>query len=263
LIANFLASLFDEGYQYSSIAGHRAALSSFFEVFEPELDLNAALITKLMKGFFRQRPSKPKYSCIWDIQRVLDLLASWGPSDKLELKQLTLKTAMLLALCAPKRVSELSRLTMSSCQVSADRWKFFIEGMTKNRGMGPAHTACYDRFPDNLLLCPISTLEVYLARVKPPNNESLLRSLNKPFGSVSSTTVARWLRTVIAEAGISLEFGAHSTRSASTSAAAAAGMSAPQILAAANWAKSGSTFQKVYWKESVERESFSTTVLAG
>jgi hypothetical protein len=66
---------------------------------------------------------------------------------------------------------------------------------------------------------------------------------------VTATTVARWLKEVLGSSGVDKHFSAHSTRAASTSLAAAKGLSAAQILAAADWNPKESTFQKFYLKE--------------
>ncbi|CAH1248153.1 C16orf58 [Branchiostoma lanceolatum] len=66
---------------------------------------------------------------------------------------------------------------------------------------------------------------------------------------VGSTTIARWIKTVLELAGVDVStYSAHSTRGASTSAAAAAGVSLTNILKAADWSRE-STFQKFYRRE--------------
>ena len=62
------------------------------------------------------------------------------------------------------------------------------------------------------------------------------------------STIARWLKSVLAKAGIDINvFKAHSVRGASTSAAASAGVTTNDILNAADWS-SESVFQKFYYK---------------
>ena len=62
-------------------------------------------------------------------------------------------------------------------------------------------------------------------------------------------------------AGIELTYTGHSTRGASTSAAAAAGLSADLILEAADWV-SVQTFERFYHKES-SAGAFARAVLNG
>ena len=63
---------------------------------------------------------------------------------------------------------------------------------------------------------------------------------------MTSSTIARWLKTCLSEAGIdSGIFKAHLVRGASSSRAAAAGITTMDILQAADWS-SESTFQRFY-----------------
>ncbi|KAJ8299167.1 hypothetical protein KUTeg_023227 [Tegillarca granosa] len=70
--------------------------------------------------------------------------------------------------------------------------------------------------------------------------------------SISTSTFARWIKK-------SMSLAAHSTKSAATSAAAAAGTSLKNILDTANWA-SVSTFKTFYHWENVN--TFMDDVLA-
>ena len=65
---------------------------------------------------------------------------------------------------------------------------------------------------------------------------------------------------MLEQAGI--HANAHSTRSAATSAAFAAGMSIKNIIDTANWAKE-STFKRFYCRPVACSKSFSNTVLQG
>ena len=69
----------------------------------------------------------------------------------------------------------------------------------------------------------------------------LLIGYQKPYKHVSKDTLARWLRDVLNKADVDMQqFGAHSTRTASTSAAITCGVPV-DVLRAAGW-RSGSTF---------------------
>ena len=70
----------------------------------------------------------------------------------------------------------------------------------------------------------------------------------KPHKPVSSSTVARWLKTVLNNAGIDASiFKAHSVRSAATSSASEAEVTIATILDAAAWATE-TVFQRFYNK---------------
>uniref|UniRef100_A0A1X7VS99 Tyr recombinase domain-containing protein n=1 Tax=Amphimedon queenslandica TaxID=400682 RepID=A0A1X7VS99_AMPQE len=67
------------------------------------------------------------------------------------------------------------------------------------------------------------------------NENRLFISFIKQHNAVTSSSIARWLRTTLEEAGIDSVFGAHSIRGASASAAARGGVTLREILEAASW----------------------------
>ena len=65
-----------------------------------------------------------------------------------------------------------------------------------------------------------------------------------------SSTIARWIKTCLQEAGIDVTiFQAHSTWAASSTKAALSGLTVEEIMSAADWSSKG-TFQKFYYKPS-------------
>ena len=71
------------------------------------------LVLKLMKGVFNEQPPLPHYLCTWNVQTVISHISSWGLNGFLSLRQLSWKTAMLLALTRPSRSADLSQLNLS------------------------------------------------------------------------------------------------------------------------------------------------------
>ena len=109
----------------------------------------------------------------------------------------------------------------------------------------------FPAFLANTTPCPVRTLDKYLDKTKQlrENENRLFISFIKPHKAVTSSSIARWLRTILEEIGIdSSIFGAHSTCGASASAAARGGVTLEEILKAANWS-SESVFQRFYHKE--------------
>ena len=79
---------------------------------------------------------------------------------------------------------------------------------------------------------------------------------------VSSSSIARWLKTCLSESGIDTSiFKAHSVRSASSSKAAASGITTADILQAADWS-SESTFEKFYHRPTQDKSSYAKAVLS-
>lgn len=125
--------------------------------------LDMPLIDRFMKGIFRSDPPKPKYCAVWDVDKVLETILSWGKTKDLTLKKLTLKLVMIMALTSPKRVSEISQFSLASSQSGSDSKIFYLD-MTKNRKQGQkVHSAKFYRFEDTEL-CPITLIDEYLSR---------------------------------------------------------------------------------------------------
>ena len=79
--------------------------------------------------------------------------------------------------------------------------------------------------------------------------------------AVTSSTIARWLKTTLEQAGIDTAiFKAHSTRGASTSAAALRGVTTSDIILAADWS-SDSVFRRFYYKP-VHDPTFGKAILS-
>ena len=87
-------------------------------------------------------------------------------------------------------------------------------------------------------------------------------SYSKPHQAVSPDTVSRWIKTTLVAAGIDTsKYSAHSTRSASTSAAKEHSNSITTIMKSAGWSQE-STFSKFYSKLVKPQEIFGAELKA-
>jgi integrase len=209
------------------------------------------LIVRFLKGVFLFLSPKARYTSTWSVDVVLDFIISLGQNCDMNLKQLSHKLVILLALCCPRRVSELAALSLNSVQRSSERWVFYLEYRNKTRISGPPQSVLYEAHDKEPLLCPLRTICDYLARTKDwrsDNDNSLIRSYTTKH-SVTPSTVARWIRAILEDAGIDVSFRAHSTRSASTSKAFSNGAAMIDIFKAASWSERSSTFSKYYKRE--------------
>ena len=133
-VANFLSYLFSQGYQYQSLNCYRSAISSVHDPVDGVSVGSHPTITRLMKGAFNTRPPLPRYSAFWDVGTVITYLKALGENGNLSLRQLTLKTTMLLALTRPSRSADLSSLDI--------QWRSYqSEGVT----FRPIHLAKQSR----------------------------------------------------------------------------------------------------------------------
>ena len=131
-------------------------------------------------------------------------------------------------------------------QISADKCVFSINSLLKTSRPGK-HLACieFQAYAPDVSLCIVKHLQQYL----------------KPHKAVSPDTVSRWIKTTLVDAGIDTsKYSAHSTRSASTSAAKGNNISIATIMKSAGWSQE-STFTKFYDKPVAPRENFGAELL--
>ena len=254
-VVNFLAELFQQGYQYRSLNAYRSAISSVHERVDGYEVGQHPLVTRLIKGVFHERPPQPRYTVTWDVAIVTAYLEALGANDKLHLDDLTHKTAMLMALTRPSRSADLSGLNLDQKRYSPEGVTFTPTKLAKqSRQTKKVTQFFFPSFPAKVSLCPVATLRAYEERTRErregKGHSQLFISLIKPYNPVSSSTISRWLKSVLTKAGIDTSiFKAHSVRGASTSAAASAGVTTNDILNAVDWSSdSESVFQRFYYK---------------
>ena len=264
-VANFLVTLFGEGYQYNSVNAYRSAISSVHEKVD-NMDVGQhPTVVRLMKGVYNDRPPLPRYSSTWNVQTVLNFIETLGDLENLLLKHLTWKTVFLLAVTRPSRSADLSQLDTSRMRFSTKGAIFLPSSLAKQSRQGKTIAEFFfPSFPDNSNLCPVQTLKVYMERTGSlrEGERRLFIALIKPHKAVVSSSIARWLRDILNAAGVDTTiFTAHSTHGASASSASKSGITTNDILKAANWS-SESVFQRFYHKE-VERAAYGRAVLGG
>jgi len=115
-----------------------------------------------------------------------------------------------------------------------------------------------------MVVSPVETLRHYeqaTASLRPTNTNKLLVAIVKPHKPVTSCTIARWLWETLRLAGIDVSiFAGRSTRGASTSAAAGAGITTANIMKATDWSTE-SVFRRHYHHPSHD-VSFGRAVLS-
>ena len=173
----------------------------------------------------------PRYSHFWNLSVVLTFLKGQGHNISLSLKWLSIKTAMLMALTWPSRAADLAKLNLNTHSYTGKGVSFQPSHLSKQ---------CHPSKPITQLF--LSWIEKY-----------------EP---VSSSTIARWLRTCLEEAGIDVNtFKAHSVRGAACSSAAWSSVTVADILNVADWSTE-TTFQQFYHQAIQDKSSFGTTVLS-
>ena len=261
---NFLAHLYNQGYQYRSLNSYRSAIASMHAPIDGVSIGQHPLVSRLLKGAFQSRPPLPRYTDTWDVNIVLAHLNEHEVNETMPLKQLTLRTVMLLALTCPSRSADLAKLSLTGLRNTPEGAVFLPVVLAKQSRPGrEMKEFFFPKFTGNRKLCPVHSLNLYIERTRELRDEAtqLFVSFIKPHNPVTSSTIARWLKLIMCDAGIDINmFKAHSTRSACTSAASAQGVTTEDILGAADWSTE-SSFQRFYYKP-VRNTMFAESVLS-
>ncbi len=227
------------------------------------------LIVRFLKGARRMNPSRPPLVPSWDLSIVQAGLqrGPFEPLDSVELKFLSLKTALLTALTSIKRVGDLQAFSVSEeCLVFGPVYSHVV--LRPRPGYVPKvpTTPFRDQVvnlqalpseeadPALALLCPVRALRIYVTRTRRVRSSEQLfvcHGGQQKGKAVSKQRLAHWIVEAVALAYQSqgepcpLGVRAHSTRSVASSHALAHGASLADICRAAGWA-TPNTFARFY-----------------
>lgn len=270
VILSFLQDLIEKGKSFSTIKVYLAAISACHVGFDGKTVGQHPLVCQFMKGARRKLHVPRSLTPSWDLPSVLDALSGppFEPLDQVDLKMLSLKVALLLALASAKRISEIHALSVhQACirfspggeRVSLRPNPAFIPKVIGS--LSPIELVAFYPPPHSSeeqrrlhALCPVRALRAYLYRTQDlRRSDQLFVSWAKPHVGrpVSKQRLSHWIVEAIALAyaakGLQPPAGlhAHSTRGMATSWALFKGVSAEEVCAAASWA-SPNTFAKFY-----------------
>ena len=238
-VLDFLTSLYERGLKYDAINTAKSAVSA---ITQPKNSLtlgNQPLISRFMKGVFRTRPPVPRYESTWDVQVVLSHLCSLAVPNELDLKSLTHKLVMLVALVSAQRTQSIHLLDLQFMKESTDQIEFVFPTHVKQSRPGyKVPSVILKAYPSDPRLCVVTHLNAYKEKTKSLRGveNKLFISYVKPHKAVSKDTISRWIRTVMMNAGLDVTtFKPHSTRSAATSKATQASICSYTGYIEAGW----------------------------
>ena len=209
------------------------------------------------------RPLRPP---AWDLSAVLTFLNSplFEPLQQASLRDLTKKILFLLALATAKRVRELQAVSRAVSFVRSDAcFSYVPEFVTKTESLSNLLPRSFlvdslsdfaAGLEDELLLCPVRALRLYLDRTSSfsPLPRHLFLALRRPSRALSKNAISFFLCEEIHGAGTGRpEVGsvrAHSIRGVSTSAAFHQSWSVASVLESATW-RSNSVFASFYLRD--------------
>ena len=112
-VVNFLADLFEQGYQYRSLNAYRSAISLVHDKVDGCDVGQHPLVSRLLQGAFHQRPLQPRYTQTWDMNIATSYIKTKGENQTLSLEYLSHKLAMLMAVTRPSRSADFAKLDHS------------------------------------------------------------------------------------------------------------------------------------------------------
>ena len=245
---------------YSTLNIYRSAISLLSL---NDLGKDPALL-RFFKGLSVQKPQKPKYDSIWDPQPVLEFAGKLYLNQDISLEQLTKKLVILLALATAQRVQTLSKIFVDNIIHSDNQIQIKIPDRIKTSARNQKPLLNIPFFKDQPNLCVAQTLQVYIERTKSLRQETmqLFITHKKPYHAASSQTISRWIKNTLEASGIDTEiFSAHSTRHASTSAAARNGINIENIRKTAGWTENSRVFARFYNRPINTAENFTAAVI--
>ena len=268
MAVEFLTELYDLGLGYSSINTARCALSAILEcpsssnsTFGQSVD-----VKRFMKGIFQSRPALPRYNKTLDVQTMLQYLSSMKDTKDLTLKDLSLKLVILVALTTVQRGQSLHLMDTANMVHEQNSLVFMLGSAIKQTKPGRSsseRTTKLTAYPPDEKLCVVRTCLIYLEKTKSlrGTETQLFITHQKPHKKASRDTIRRWIKQIMATAGIDVTvFKPHSVRAAVTSKAKLNNASTSDIMKAAGWT-STATFAKYYDKPIDLAEPLSFSVL--
>lgn len=258
-ILEFLTMKYNEGSSFSTLNTARSAIFLVTKIKASQ----CPNIARFFKGIFKLRPTKPRYSKIWNTETVLSEAGKLFPLEELSLQLLTDKLVILLAIGTAHRVQTLSLITLDNIVESDTGVNIRITDPIKTTKAGSAQPNFFLPYFDKSELCLASTILHYIDITKELRKESkkLILCTKKPYKEATAQTISRWIRAYMRKCGIGEEYSAHSTRHASTSAALKKGLDVSIIKSTAGWSENCLVFARFY-NRPIEpaKSSFMSTV---
>ncbi len=109
VVLSFLQELLDKGHSHSTLKVFVAAIAAFHAPIAGQSVGRDNSVVRFLKGARRLNPPRPLTVPTWDLPTVLRALKGppFEPLQSTDLRSLSLKTALLLALASVKRVGDL------------------------------------------------------------------------------------------------------------------------------------------------------------
>lgn len=245
-VIKFLTKRFNEGAKYGTINSTRAAIS----LISQNSFSKDALISRFIRGIFKRRPARPKYSETWDTEQVLTYIENIKDFNDLRLKEVSEIAVTLLALITAHRMQTIALINIKNITESATGLSIKISDLIKTSGPGknqPVLTIPF--FKERKNLCVASVILFYLKITENlrSNSNNLFVSTMKPHKPASAQTISHWIKSLLKKAGIDTNtFSAYSVKHAAVSKASEQGLDVDTIRRTAGWSTGSNVFAHFY-----------------
>lgn len=205
-LIKFLTTLLKAGLSYHSLNSAKSAVLAIIP--DENKEGNNRLLSQFMKGAYEAQPVFPRYTATWDVNKVFKLLRTWE-NEKVTLKQITFKIAMLLLLLSGRRGSSIIQINTTDVIIDEERAIIKISHVTKTTRPGYHVPDIVIRRYHDVNICIVKCLEVYIKRTKAVRLSPALIISFKTFKAISRDTLSRWIKMILKQAGINLIFLNH------------------------------------------------------
>ena len=215
-LTDFFSQLGLRKNRKTTIATMRSVLTHILSPSAVQL-VKGKIIDDLAKGTQKANSSFPQInSPVWDINVVMDHLASWPHYSRLSLMELSQKTLVLILLSTMRRKCEAHRLSIARMTRSVEAFTFLLTILGKN--YSDSYNACQEftihRFARCPEKCPYTALCFYLKATKPMRRctKQLFITTTGAGMPAHPDTLAQWVKDTLQGAGIDMPiFKLHST----------------------------------------------------
>ena len=187
----FLTTLHEDGCSYNQICTARSALSALITCDKNYTWGKLPIVQRFMKGVFERSPKLPKYFCTWDVKIVFNYFRSLEMPNKLSLKVLGAKLALLMVLVSGgQRSQTIHSLNIQDIQIVENKVIFPIMSNIKQTRPGKHMFPLeFKRYNANPKLCVVTHLLSYLEQTAALRTDtSLFISFIKPHKPISKDT---------------------------------------------------------------------------
>ena len=190
-----------------------------------------------MQGVRNLRCGQVKYPLLWNAQDLIRYLTSWKLSSDDSIQDISRKLAATLACVSAQRVHTLSLIDSRHIFFFDSGTYLYIFSDLKVQRDRPCFVITLPSESERDCLKTVELLQLYLTKTRLiRKHPRLFLSCRPPYKPVTTDTLARWIRSVMHDAGIDISvFGAHSVRGASASFALQNNASIDSILQCGDW----------------------------